>query len=129
MQRDLDTDGDPRRDAASLLPPVDLPRRMWAGSRITFLADIPLEARLQRRSTVTAVTPKTGRSDPTVFVTVEHEICLADVRAAIREQQDIVYRNGATGDPPSIPAGDSPVITAPFASFSRTLSCSSAIPR
>ncbi len=81
------------------LPPVRLARRMWAGSRLTFLRGIPIGARLCRHSTVKEVKGKMGKSGPLVFVTVEHrlenegELCLI-------EEHDIVYRGL-----PSRPAG------------------------
>jgi 3-methylfumaryl-CoA hydratase len=64
---------------------------MWAASRVTFLAPIPLDVDMARRSMVAAVTAKHGRSGPMVFVTVRHEILLGDI-VAIVEEQDIVYR-------------------------------------
>jgi 3-methylfumaryl-CoA hydratase len=89
-QGELGEDGHPRR--GGFLPPVDLPRRMWAGSRIAFSAAIPLGAAMEKRSTILAVDPKRGRSGEMVFVTVRHEI-FADGRLAATEAQDIVYRD------------------------------------
>jgi 3-methylfumaryl-CoA hydratase len=88
-QSQMDSDGHPHR--GGFLPPVPLPRRMWAGSRVSFELPIPVGASLQRRSTITDVTSKSGRSGSMVFVTVRHEIILGD-QCAIREEQDIVYR-------------------------------------
>jgi len=91
-QSQIAEDGHPRR--GGLLPPVALPRRMWAGGEITFLAPIPLGAKLTRRSTVQNIAPKTGKSGAMVFVTVLHEV-FTDGVAAIIERQDIVYREAA----------------------------------
>src|SRR3546814_17134151 len=66
-------DGHPRRTDSGLLPNVELPRRMWAGSRIKFLADIPLDVSITRKSTLIAATPKTGRSGKMLFATVRSE--------------------------------------------------------
>jgi 3-methylfumaryl-CoA hydratase len=88
----LGHDGHPRRTESGLLPNVDLPRRMWAGSRIRFVRDIALDAAMVRTSTVTAVSPKEGKSGATLFVTVRHEVAGPDGEAAILEEQDIVYR-------------------------------------
>lgn len=82
------------------LPPVALPRRMWAGSRVRFLAPLPLGAIASRTSTIRAVNVKQGKSGPLVFVTVAHEIVVDGV-AVIHEEHDIVYR-----EPPQ--AGDAP---------------------
>ena len=45
----LDVDGHPQRGA--FLPPVTLPRRMWASSAITFHHPIIAGAAIERRST------------------------------------------------------------------------------
>jgi 3-methylfumaryl-CoA hydratase len=88
-QSQIDADGHPHR--GGFLPPVPLPRRMWAGGRLTFECPIPIGAVLERRSTIADVTLKTGRSGSMVFVTVRHEIAFGG-RCAVREEQDIVYR-------------------------------------
>jgi len=87
-------DGHPRRDSTGLLPPVPLPRRMWAGSRIEFLSPIPVGAALTRVTTIDAIKPKRGASGDLLFVTLRHDIA-ADGIAAIREEQDIVFREPA----------------------------------
>jgi 3-methylfumaryl-CoA hydratase len=97
-QSTIGADGHPRRDGASFLPPIDLPRRMWAGSRVCFLSDIPIGAPIMRRSTIISVTPKDGASGHMVFINVLHEIS-CDGRVAISEHQDIVYREASAGNP------------------------------
>src|ERR1700689_5829171 len=57
-QSEIDVDGHPRR--GGFLPPIELPRRMWAGSRIEFLAPIAIGAAIVRRSTVANIESKTG---------------------------------------------------------------------
>jgi len=89
-QSELGEDGHPKR--GGFLPPVELPRRMWAGGRLTFHAPIPIGAALQRRSAIKGVSAKAGATGDMVFVTVNHEI-FADGVAAISEEQDIVYRD------------------------------------
>ncbi|MBE1527257.1 3-methylfumaryl-CoA hydratase [Sphingopyxis sp. OAS728] len=98
-QSEIGADGHPRRDGEGLLPPVPLPRRMWAGSRIEFLAPIAVGAALSRVTTIDAIKPKRGASGDLLFVTLRHDIA-ADGVAAIREEQDIVFREPA----PMIPA-------------------------
>jgi 3-methylfumaryl-CoA hydratase len=103
-QSSLDVDGHPKR--GNFLPPVPLPRRMWAAGRLKFLEPIPLGSDITRRSTIAAVTAKHGRSGPMVFVTVRHEVLLGD-SIAIVEDQDIVYRSlptSAVGALPAAPA-------------------------
>lgn len=94
-QSAIGVDGHPVRTDDGLLPNVALPRRMWAGSRIRFLSDLPLDAALERTSTVKSVVPKSGRSGEMLFVTVEHRIGVPGEDSAIIEEQDIVYREAA----------------------------------
>lgn len=92
-QGELGPDGHPRR--GGFLPPVRLPRRMWAGSRLRFHAPIPLGEPIVRRSVIQSVEPKSGRSGEMVFVAVRHEISAAGV-LAVTDEHDIVYRAAPT---------------------------------
>lgn len=94
---ELGADGHERRGA--FLPPVPLPRRMWAGGRLEFLHPLPVGVDAERHSTITAIEEKDGRSGPLVFVTVTHEVRV-DGTVAVREEQDLVYRQ----PPPPVPA-------------------------
>lgn len=87
-------DGHPQR--GGFLPPVALPRRMWAGGRLRFLAPLPIGAAVERISTIEDVMAKTGSTGEMVFVTVKHMIA-ADGVPAIEEWQDLVYRGGDVG--------------------------------
>jgi len=85
------------------LPPVPLPRRMWAGSRFRFLAPMRIGKTLRKVSTVSSVAHKAGRSGDLVFVTVGHQIFDGDV-LGIEEEHDIVYREAPKpGAPVPIP--------------------------
>jgi 3-methylfumaryl-CoA hydratase len=86
----LDIDGHPKR--GRFLPPIALPRRMWAGGRLRFHAPVPIAAEAERRSTIVRIDGKSGQSGPLIFVTLQHEI-LVDGVLAISEEQDIVYRD------------------------------------
>src|SRR6202050_1539468 len=88
----LDGDGHPKR--GDFWPPVELPRRMWVGSRVELKARIEIGAALRRRSTLMNVAAKTGRTGPMVFVTVKHEVTSGNTPAVI-EEQDIVFRSAA----------------------------------
>ncbi len=98
----LGPDGHERR--GDFLPPILLPRRMWAGGRLRFLGTLRLGEPVHRRSTIATVRSKEGRSGPLVFVTVRHEIA-NEAGVAIEEEQDLVYRDGsgAWGGPPKPP--------------------------
>lgn len=89
-QSDLAADGHPHR--GGFLPPIDLPRRMWASGSLRFHASLEVGARITRRSTISAVEEKTGRSGRLAFVTVDHEIRGAD-GPLVSERQTIVYRD------------------------------------
>jgi 3-methylfumaryl-CoA hydratase len=94
----IGSDGHELRTDEGMLPDVDMSQRMWAGSRIIFIRDIPLRAPIVRTSTVTSVMPKEGRSGSMLFVTLVHRIALSNDEPAIVEEQDIVYRKlGARG--------------------------------
>ncbi|MEQ9507021.1 MAG: MaoC family dehydratase N-terminal domain-containing protein [Hyphomonas sp.] len=81
-------DGHPAR--GGFLPPVALPRRMWAGSRITFGGPVRIGDELTKVSAVAKVQAKTGRSGEMVFVTVRHAWSRGGAEL-MREEQDIVY--------------------------------------
>ena len=91
-QRGMGSDGHPQR--GGFLPPVPLPRRMFAGARISFPAPMPASGPLERRSTILRVAPKTGASGRMVFVTVRHEVFSAGELCVV-EEQDLVYREAA----------------------------------
>lgn len=105
----LSVDGHPQR--GGFLPPIDLPRRMWAGSRIAYAAPLTVGRAATRRSRIIDIRDKSGRSGRLCFVTVEH-IWSADDRTCIIEQQDIVYREASTGltSAPSAQGSDEPVL-------------------
>jgi 3-methylfumaryl-CoA hydratase len=83
-------DGHPKR--GGFLPPVPLPRRMWAGGRLTFHAPLKVGERATRTSTIANIEDKTGRSGRLVFVTVQHTI-EAGGELKLEEEHDIVYRD------------------------------------
>jgi 3-methylfumaryl-CoA hydratase len=84
----LDTDGHPKR--GGFLPPVPLERRMWAGARLRFHDRIRIGETMHRRSEITAVKEKTGKTGSMVFVTVAHRLSTGR-GLAVEEEQDIVY--------------------------------------
>lgn len=94
-------DGHPLR--GDFLPPVTLPRRMWAGSRLHFEGDIRLGDEIRRESQIVSVEPKTGSTGQMVFVGVRHRI-FARGEPVIVEEQDIVYRQAPLpGEKPPAP--------------------------
>lgn len=104
-ESEVGADGHAKR--GGFLPPIPLPRRMWAGGRLTFIAPLHVGERIERESRIVDVTRKEGRSGPLAFVVVRHTIHGAGGVAVI-EEHDIVYRSDATaGDtspaPPRAP--------------------------
>jgi 3-methylfumaryl-CoA hydratase len=100
-QGELGPDGHPRR--GGFLPPVPLPRRMWAGGRINVAAGLKVGETARRESRIASVEAKRGRSGDLVFVTVQHRIHGA-AGLALEEEHDIVYRSPpAAGAPPPQP--------------------------
>lgn len=101
----LGVDGHPRRDDSpdSFLPPLPLPRRMWASSKVEFVAPLRGGDAVTRQSRVLSVTEKYGGSGRLIFVEVEHETG-TDAGLAVREVQSLVYREpAAPGTPPAPP--------------------------
>ena len=82
-------DGHPKR--GGFLPPVPLPRRMFAGGRFEFRHPLKIGETMSRTSRILDVTGKQGRSGALVFVTVRHEIANS-AGVAMTEEHDIVYR-------------------------------------
>lgn len=100
----LELDGHARRDdnPDSFLPPVPMPRRMWAGSRFAFHAPIAIGAPIARLSRVASITEKSGHSGRLVFVDVVHETH-ADGALAVSETQTLVYRDAVPANAPLSP--------------------------
>ena len=97
----LGPDGHPQRGGD--LPPIVLPRRMWAASQVQFHAPLATGAQISRRSVIAAITAKTGATGPLVFAEIDHET-RADGVLAVSERQTLVYRDtGAAPAPPPPP--------------------------
>ena len=95
----LGPDGHPLRDDSieSFLPPVPLPRRMWASSKVEFLKPLRVGEAVTRNSRVQTITEKSGGSGQLVFVDVAHET-FGESGLSVREVQSIVYRESAGPD-------------------------------
>jgi 3-methylfumaryl-CoA hydratase len=103
----LGPDGHPTR--GGFLPPVPLPRRMWAGGELQFFDSLRVGDEVKRISRIADVSLKSGSTGQLCFVSVEHEVTTSR-GIAIRERQDIVYREmgGAPGAAPAKPATPPP---------------------
>jgi 3-methylfumaryl-CoA hydratase len=92
---ELGEDGHAR--TGTFLPPMQLPRRMWAGSRLRFHRPLRVGARVDRRSVIALIAEKNSRHGPLIFVTVRHSLTSGGA-LAMEEDQDLVYRE-APGQP------------------------------
>jgi len=92
-QSEIGADGHAKR--GGFLPPVPLPRRMWAGGRLQWHAPLKVGDVVKRISTITSVTHKAGRTGDLLFVVVKHEIHNT-LGLCVSEEHDIVYRPAAT---------------------------------
>ena len=105
-QSELGHDGHAKK--GGFLPPVALPRRMWAGGRLQFHQPLKVGEKVARRSVIERVEEKHGKSGHLVFVTVRHFLSAAN-GPAIEEEHDIVYREAPAADaPPPPPAEKAP---------------------
>lgn len=96
-QSEIGHDGHAKR--GGFLPPVPLPRRMWAGSQFQFHKPLRIGDAMVRTSTIESVTEKSGRTGQLVFVKVRHEIRIDNQQeVALTEFHDIVYRESARPD-------------------------------
>lgn len=108
---------DGHRSRGGFLPDGDLPRRLYAGGRITFVRPLTVGARADRVSEIVRNEHKTGRSGALQFVTVRHRI-VQDGDVALEEHHDIVYRGAGPPLPMPVPLGPPGV---PEGAISRTI--------
>lgn len=99
-QSEIGPDGHAKR--GGFLPPVPLPRRMWAGGRLQWHAPMKVGDAVKRVSTIQSVTHKAGRTGDLLFVLVKHDVFNAH-GLCLTEEHDIVYRPAARASDP-VPA-------------------------
>lgn len=80
------------------LPPIPFSRRMWAGGRIDTFASLCLEQQIVRRSTIASIDHREGKAGAFYLVSIRHEI-EANGRLALRDRQDLVFREGGRASP------------------------------
>jgi len=104
-QREIGTDGHPRK--GGFLPPISLPRRMFAGSKLSFHRLLHVGETYHYSSSINGVSVKQGKSGKLAFVRVEHRIADEDGVSCLDEAQDIVYREASTASQPATAASSS----------------------
>ncbi|MFK7840738.1 MAG: MaoC family dehydratase N-terminal domain-containing protein [Sphingorhabdus sp.] len=103
--KELALDGHPEK--GGFLPPIPLPRRMWASSSVSFKHPLKLGDEVARVSSIASIENKSGKSGDLVFVAVDHDTFVDD-RIMISERQNIVYREPATKTTNAQPAKAQP---------------------
>jgi 3-methylfumaryl-CoA hydratase len=105
----LGADGHPQRSdtPGAFLPPVPLPRRMWASSAVQFHAPLPVGAATTRTTRIAAITTKQGGSGTLVFIDLAHETRGGDV-LLVSETQSLVYRAAAPAGAAAVPPPPGP---------------------
>jgi 3-methylfumaryl-CoA hydratase len=98
-QSELASDGHAKR--GGFVPPVPLPRRMFAGARLTFSGEVRIGEPARRTSTIAGIELKHGRTGPLIFLNIRNEI--AGAHGKVVEDQDIVYRDHPRPDEPQTP--------------------------
>lgn len=100
-QSDLGTDGHPK--LGGFMPPIPLPRRMWAGGRLEFFDPLLIGDQVERTTQIIGIESKTGQQGVLLFVTLRHRLS-TQRGLAIEEEQDLVYRAASSSAPPAKPA-------------------------
>lgn len=95
-------DGHPKK--GGFLPPVPLPRRMWAAGKLQRDQPLILGMPAEKKSTIRSVEIKEGKSGALVFVNIEHALS-QNGKLCIVEEQNVVYRDMPTGPAP-LPPGE-----------------------
>lgn len=103
---ELGPDGHPQR--GGFLPPVPLPRRMWAGGRLMFQRPLHVGEGIRRESEIGDVTVKQGKSGTLVFVLVRHRV-VGENGLSLEEEHDIVYRPAPSAGIPAAAPSPAPV--------------------
>jgi 3-methylfumaryl-CoA hydratase len=97
----LGRDGHPKREG--FMPPVPLPRRMWAAGRLTFAAPLMVGLNVTRQTTIASIDFKQGRTGPLFFLELDHRY-LQDGVICVTERQTLVYREDPKPDEPAATA-------------------------
>ncbi|MFI0445645.1 MaoC family dehydratase N-terminal domain-containing protein [Actinomadura sp. 6N118] len=114
----LGVDGHPAR--GTFLPPVELPRRMFAGGEVAFHAPLTVGSTVRREARVESVTEKSGRSGKLVVVVVATKLYDDDGLLAIDERQDIIYRDAGAVSPSASPSEEAAGLAPSGAPFTRS---------
>ncbi len=102
VQSGLGPDGHPER--TGFMPPISLPRRMWAGGRLVFHKPLRVGETVTRDTEILSIKEKSGKQGDLLFLTLGHRLTGGN-GLAVEEEQDIVYRGRSTTKPPASEPG------------------------
>ena len=91
----LGKDGHSNR--GSFIPPLSLPRRMWAGSEIHFYNPLIVGETIERRSCFDSIYHKEGNTGNLIFVKIRHDYRI-NQKLCTQELQTLVYREAPQRD-------------------------------
>ncbi|WP_280241287.1 FAS1-like dehydratase domain-containing protein [Nocardia abscessus] len=111
MSSSIGPDGHPAR--GSFLPPVELPRRMFAGGEVRLHEEVAVGSTVRREARVVSVTSKTGRTGPLVVVDVEIRLYTEHGTLAVVERQNLIYREAAKPGSSDLTAPSAPETPGP----------------
>ncbi len=95
---ELGRDGHPKR--GGFLPPVPLPRRMWAGGKLNFVSPIIVGKEIKKISTIKEIKHRTGNSGELCIVSIGHQLFDGET-LCIDEVQNLVFREDPSPDAPA----------------------------
>ena len=108
--RSVGTGSDGHPEKGEFLPPIPLPRRMWAAGSLAITQPLRLGEPAQKSSAIRSIEHKNGKSGELVFIRIEHQLRQCDV-LCISEEQTLVYR-AMPATPEPLPAGERATIAA-----------------
>ena len=90
---------DGRTVPGNFLPPVSLPRRMWAGGRFCFNRPLIIGAHVSKTSEIIDIRVRQGRSGMLCLITARHRFATGE-GICITEEHDMVYREAPSPNAP-----------------------------
>jgi 3-methylfumaryl-CoA hydratase len=108
----LRPDGSPRD--AGVVPPMPMPRRMFAGERVRFHRALRLGEAVRRETTLADISLKSGSTGALVFATVVNRVFAGDVLAVEDERRTVFREEVKAGERNQAPRRDPAPIDVPW---------------
>ena len=100
-QRDIDCDGHGKR--GGFMPPVNLPRRLFASAEVEMHQSLTVGDHARAKTTIESISEKTGSTGQLIFVEVSFEVMVGE-QLSLKERRNYVYREDASQAKPSKPS-------------------------